>query len=203
MTLTPPVDESISALAKRTAAIGEKILLEHGAKLHGENLVIPTQQPVTQKPELFKLSDLTKWWNPDWTLERAGFGGAGGGIRGVRGITYLDGDTLSVWPRDEVRGALLRRSVELGDNPTLTFEAGADAGSAWHLSVFVNNDNVLDKLIEGSPTTQGNTSERHWEQIHLAVTQYRKQTVVIRLYDLVLVPQHYAGNSYWRHLELH
>ena len=85
--LTPPVDESIAALAQRTAAIGEKIFLEHGAKLQGDNLVIPTQQPATQKPELFKLSDFTKWWNPDWTLERAGFGGAGGGIRGISGDT--------------------------------------------------------------------------------------------------------------------
>ena len=92
--LTPPVDESITALAKRTAAIGEKILLDHGAKLQGDNLVIPTQQPITQKPELFKLSDLTQWWNPDWTLERAGFGGAGGGIEGIRGDTYLDGEVL-------------------------------------------------------------------------------------------------------------
>ena len=67
LNLTPPVDESIAALAERTAAIGEKILLAHGATLHGDNLVIPTQQPGTQEPELFKLSDLTQWWNPDWT----------------------------------------------------------------------------------------------------------------------------------------
>ena len=71
--LTPPVDESISGLAQRTASIGEKILLAHGARLDGENLVIPTEQPITQAPELFKLSDFTKWWNPDWTLERAGY----------------------------------------------------------------------------------------------------------------------------------
>ena len=43
LTLTPPVDESISALAERTAAIGEKILLAHGARLQGDNLVIPTR----------------------------------------------------------------------------------------------------------------------------------------------------------------
>jgi hypothetical protein len=202
LTLTPPVDESISALARRTATIGEKILLSHGAKLEGENLVIPTQQPITQKPELFKLSDFTKWWNPDWTLERAGFGGAGGGIEGIRGDTYLDGETLSIWLRDEVRGALLRRSVVLSDNPALTFDAGADAGCAWHLDVFVNNDKVLDKLIEGDPWTQGKPSERHWEPIHVDLTPYRKQSVVIRLYDLALVPYHYVGNSYWRHLEL-
>ena len=127
--LTPPVNESIKALAARTVVIGEKILLDHGATLQGENLVIPTQQPITQKPELFKLSNLTQWWNPDWTLERAGFGGAGGGIEGIRGDTYLDGEVLAIWPRDEVRGALLRRTAEMSDSPSLTFDVGADPGA--------------------------------------------------------------------------
>jgi hypothetical protein len=200
--LTPPVDESIAALAERTAAIGQKILLEHGAKLNGDVLVIPTQQPKTQEPELFKLADLTQWWNPDWTLERAGFGGAGGGLTGIRGDTYLEGETLAVWPRDEVRGALLRRSIELGDNPALKFDVAADAGRTWHLVVFVNNDKVLDRLIEGNSLTEGKASERYWEPIHLDLSAYKKQRVVVRLYDLVLVPNHYAGNSYWRHIEV-
>ena len=128
--LTPPVDENISELARRTVIIGEKILQSHGARLQGGELIIPMEQPKTQDPELFSLSELTKWWNPDWTLERAGFGGAGGGIEGIRGNTYLDGETLSVWPRDEVRGALLRRSVQLGNSPVLTLDAGADPGCA-------------------------------------------------------------------------
>jgi len=96
----------------------------------------------------------------------------------------------------------LRRSVELGANPSLTFEAGADAGRTWHLVVFVNNDKVLDRSIEGDPLTTGNASERRWEHIHLDLAAYRKQHVIVRLYDLVLVPNHYAGNSYWRHIEL-
>ena len=74
LSLTPPVDESITALAGRTTAIGEKILREHGARLDEDRLVIPAEPPRTQAAELFKLSDFTKWWNPDWTLERAGFG---------------------------------------------------------------------------------------------------------------------------------
>ena len=201
--LTPPVDESIARLAERTAAIGEKILIAHGATIHGDNLVIPMQQPVTQEPELFKLSDLTKWWNPDWTLERAGFGGGGGGIEGIRGATYLDGETLAIWPRDEVRGALLRRSVELSDNPSLSFDVGADAGCAWHLAVFVNNDRVHDQMIQGDALGQGRAPDRHWEHINLKLSAYKTQSVVIRLYDLVLIPNHYVGNSYWRHLDLH
>ena len=200
--LTPPVDESITALAARTVAIGEKMLLENGARLDGDKLEISTQQPVTQAPELFQLSDLTKWWNPDWTLERAGFGGAGGGLAGIRGDTYLDGDTLAIWPRDEVRGALLRRSVELSARPFLIFEAGADAGRTWHLVVFVDNDKVLDRTIAGDPPTQTNASERHWEQISVDLAAYKNKSVVIRLYDLVIVPNRYAGNSYWRHIEI-
>jgi hypothetical protein len=200
--LTPPVDESISILAKRTAVIGEKILLDHGAKLDGDNLVIPTQEPKTQEPELFTLSDLMRWWNPDWTLDRAGFGGAGGGLAGIRGDTYLDGDILAIWPRDEIRGALLRRSAELGDAASLTFDAGADTGRSWHLVVFVNNDKVLDRLIDGGSSTRENASERHWEPIHVDLAAYRNRSVVIRLYDLVLVPNRYAGNSYWKDLLL-
>jgi hypothetical protein len=201
--LTPPVDEKISDLARRTEVIGEKILLSHGARLQGEDLIIPAEQPETPEPEIFKLSELTQWWNSDWTLERAGFGGAGGGIAGIRGNTYLDGETLSIWPRDEVRGALLRRSVQLGSTPVLNFDVGVDPGCAWHLSVFVNNDRLFDKIIEGSPIAQPETpSERHWEHIRLDLGRYKNERIVIRLYDLVLVPHRYAGNSYWRGIVL-
>ena len=49
---------------------------------------------------------------------------------------------------------------------------------------------------------QESALERHWEHIHLDLAAYRKQSVVIRLYDLILVPNHHAGNSYWRGLQL-
>jgi hypothetical protein len=201
--LTPPVDESISGLGKRTAAIGQKILLEHGAKVEGDNLVIATQQPVTMEPELFKLADFTKIWNSDWTLERAGFGGGGGGIQGIRGGTFLDGETLAIWPRDEVRGALLRRSLQLSENPTLTLDAGVDPGRAWHLEVYVNNDRVLDRLIDGKDGSAENGSDRIWSPIRIDLSAYRQQPVIIRLYDLILVPDRVVGNSYWRKIELH
>jgi hypothetical protein len=45
---------------------------------------------------------LTKYWKPEWTLERAGFGAPGGGVRNLRGGTFLDGDVLATYPRDEV-----------------------------------------------------------------------------------------------------
>jgi hypothetical protein len=200
--LTPPVDESISALSQRTAVIGEKILLLHGARLETDSLIIPVEQPTTQPAELFSLADLTKFWNPDWTLERAGFGGAGGGIEGIRGGTYLEGQILSIFPRDEVRGALLRRSVQMSDTASLDFDAGADAGRAWHLQVFVNNDKLLDKLIEEGSTISENPLDRHWEHIHLDLAAYKEQSVIIRLYDFILIPNHQVGNSYWKDIQL-
>jgi len=101
-----------------------------------------------------------------------------------------------------VRGALLRRTVRLSENPSLSFVVGADAGSAWHLAVFVNNDRVHDQLIEGGALTREKMAERHWEHVLLDLSAYQQQSVVIRLYDLVLVPHRYASNSYWRHLVL-
>src|SRR5690606_38240023 len=120
--LTPAVDESISELAKRTAAVGVKILEKNGAKLSGQQLTISVQEPRTYAGDLFHLGELTRYWNPDWTLERAGFGGAGGGARGIRGITYLDNDVLVTYPRDEVRGLLLHRTVKVGNEREFTLE---------------------------------------------------------------------------------
>jgi hypothetical protein len=200
--LTPPLDESISALAARTAVVGEKILLSHGAKVEGETLVVPVEQPKMLEPEIFRLADFMKIWNPDWSLERAGYGGAGGGIRGIRGNTHLEGDTLAVFPRDEVRGALLRRSAELSAAPSLSFDAGADAGRAWHLEVFVDNDKVLDRLIDGAVLPKEASTNRGWEHLSVDLSNYRDRRVVVRVYDLVLVPGHEAGNSYWKNLKL-
>jgi len=198
--LTPPVDESISALGERTAALGEKILLAHGARLEGNRLIIKVEKPITQAAELFTLADLARMWNPDWSLERAGFGGTTGGIKGLRGGTYLAGGTLAVFPRDEVRGALLRRSLDCGDKPSLSFDVGVDPQRTWQLVVFINNDKVLDQLIDGRSLQDGGTYDRQWQHIHLDLAKYRNQSVVIRLYDLILVPGHEAGNSYWRNL---
>jgi hypothetical protein len=194
--LTPPVDESISALAQRTAKLGLAIAMSRGANDDGNTLRISPQAPQTQPAELFRLADLMHYWNPDWTLERAGFGGAGGGLTGIRGITYLDGDVLSTYPRDEVRGTLLRRSVKLGAEPVLHFKAGVDSGRAWQLQIFVNDEKVLDQLIEGLPES------RSWQDIKLDLSKYTNQDVVLRLYQRVLIPHHEAGNAYWRELSV-
>jgi hypothetical protein len=197
--LTPTVNESISELAQRTARIGEAILAANGATNDADSIRIAVQEPVTQPAELFTLADLMRYWNPDWTLERAGFGGAGGGMAGIRGITYLDGPVLATYPRDEIRGTVLRRTVNLGSVPSLAFQAGVDAGRAWQLQVFVNDEPVLDKLIVGTHGPR-QSQARRWESIRIDLSNFKNQQVVLRLYQRVLVPHHEAGNAYWRDL---
>jgi hypothetical protein len=194
--LTPPVDESISELASRTVRIGESILVAHGASKDQNGIRIPVHAPITQPAELFVLADLMQYWNSEWTLQRAGFGGAGGGMPGIRGITYLDGDVLATYPRDEVRGTVLRRVLRLGADPFLKVQVAADSGRAWRLQVYVNDERVLDKLIEG--VSEG----RNWQEIDLDLSKYKTQEVVVRLYQQVLIPHHEAGNAYWRHLTI-
>ena len=194
--LTPPVDESISELALRTVRIGEVILQAHGASNDQNAMRIPVQAPITQPAELFALADLMRYWNPEWTLQRAGFGGAGGGMPGIRGITYLDGEVLATYPRDEVRGTVLRRALRLGTDPHLKFQVAADLGRAWQLQVYVNDEKVLEKLIEG--LSEG----RNWQEIDLDLSKYRSHEVVVRLYQRVLIPHHEGGNAYWRNLTI-
>jgi hypothetical protein len=193
--LTPPVDEKISVLATRTAAVGEKMLQAHGAKVTDSEIVVRVEEPVTQPAELFKLADLTKYWNPAWSLDRAGFGGAGGGLGGIRGITHLDGDVLATYPRDEVRGVVLRRTLKLGNKPSLSFRAGVDPGRAWELNVYVDNKQLTKKIIEAPPSSK----DRHWEDFSLDLAAYAGKTVHLRLYQRVLLPVgRTAGNAYWK-----
>ena len=194
--LTPPVDESISGLARRTAAIGEKFITANGGTISGRSMIIPGQAPATQPAELFRLADLMQFWNPDWKLERAGFGGAGGGMGGIRGITHLAGEVLATYPRDEVRGCLLSRQVKLGAASKLTFDAGSDAGRAWELNVYVDNTLLEQRIIEGSAGTQ------QWQSFAVDLQSFTNRDVTLRLYQRVLLPNRTAGNALWRNLKL-
>jgi hypothetical protein len=194
--LTPPVDESISGLAKRTVVLGLQVLKKNGAQQLGNALSIPIQEPVTQPAELFKLADLTRYWNADWELQRAGFGGAGGGMPGIRGITYLDKDVLATYPRDEVRGVVLQRNVKIIGQKSLTFNVGVDYGRAWELNVYIDNDQVLDKIIEGSQPSV------NWQKIVVDLSDYTGKIINIRLYQRVLIDGREAGNAYWKDLKV-
>jgi hypothetical protein len=82
----------------------------------------------------------------------------------------------------------------LGEAPVLKFKAGVNAGRAWQLQVYVNDDKVLDKLIEGK------SESRDWQDIALSLGEYANHEVVLRLYQRVLIPGREAGNAYWRDL---
>ena len=195
--LTPPVNEKISDLARRTAAIGEKIILANGGKISGDEISIPIQSPVTQPAEIFRLSDLMAYWNPKWTLERAGFGGAGGGMGGIRGITYLAGEMLATYPRDEVRGLLLSRALKLSAHPVLSFQSGVDPDRAWELNVYCENKLLTKRIVDGL-----GKSGRHWEELKIDLAEFAGREVTLRLYQRVLVPNRVAGNAYWKELKV-
>jgi len=118
---------------------------------------------------------------------------------GIRGITYLDGQVLATYPRDEVRGTVLSRAVNLGSAPSLEFKAGVDVGRAWQLQVYVNDKKIFDKLIDGLYESR-QSDVRHWEDISVDLSNFKNQKVVLRLYQRVLVPHHEAGDAYWREL---
>ena len=61
----------------------------------------------------------------------------------------------------------MRRTAEMSDSPSLTFDVGADPGRTWHLVVFVNNDKVHEQMIAGGAPTPGHLQDRHWEHVHL------------------------------------
>jgi hypothetical protein len=73
--LTPPVDESLSELGRRTAAIGRQFIAANKGTVSANALSITVQQPETQPAELFQITDLMQYWNHDWKLLRAGVRG--------------------------------------------------------------------------------------------------------------------------------
>jgi hypothetical protein len=197
VTLTPPVDESLTELSKRTAAVGYQFINANGGKAGPNGISLAIQKPAPLPAELFQLGDLMQYWNPEWKLLRAGVGGAGGGMRGIRGNTYLDGDVLATYPRDEVRGLVITRKATLSAAPKLTVEAGADGGRGWALDVHVDNQRVITRIIEAKG------KERGWESVEVDLREFAGKPVTIRLIQRVLLgPEYQPGNAYWRKLKL-
>ena len=163
----------------------------------GEQLVTKIEPPKTQPAELFKLAELMQFWNPAWMLDRAGFGGAGGGMGGIRGITHLADAVLATYPRDEVRGVVLRHTEKLSERPALRFDAGVDAGRAWELSVYADNKLLLKKIMDGS-----GMKERTWQPVTVDLREYAHRETHLRIYQRVLVANRVAGNAYWRNLQI-
>ena len=179
----PPVDERISDLARRIAEQVPKIAVAHPDLLNRKPQPLPLQR--------FRLSDLTKWWNPEWRLERAGFGGGGGGMAGLRGATYLDGDVLVTWPEDEARGLLLRRTLPPTNAATLSLEVRADPARHWQLEIYWGNQRLIAKLIDQT-----------WQTVTVPIPAATQPTD-LRLYQRInLTGNHLAGSAHWRHLQL-
>ncbi len=195
--LTPPVDESLRELSRRTAAIGRRFIAANNGSVNGDSVSVVTQKPETQAAELFQLGDLMQYWNPAWKLLRAGVGGAGGGMKGLRGNTYLDGDVLATYPRDEVRGLAITRKAMLGAGAKLLVDVAADGGRTWALDVHLDNERLASKMIEAKG------KERQWQTVELDLTPFAGKQVTIRLIQRVLLGPEYApGNAYWRNLRL-
>ncbi|MDX2151294.1 MAG: ADP-ribosylglycohydrolase family protein [Bryobacteraceae bacterium] len=213
--LTPPLDERISDLARRTVAQSYKVLAHHASiRAEGEVLPVGVEEPKALPPELFHPNQLTAFWDAEWTLERAGYGGPGGGVRNLRGGSFVDGEVLATYPRDEVRGLLLRRSVNLGKNAVLSLRVAADPGRAWQLTVYADNDKVLDRVIDGGPQVEWKdlptlsyayndyvlaSQNRKWHDIEAALGQFAGKRVLIRMFQTVLVRDKVPGNAYWRY----
>ncbi len=198
--LTPPVDEKISALAERTAKLGEAMLAANGGRVNGEALEIPFQEPVTQPAELFQLGDLTKYWNADWKLERAGTGGGSGGVGGIPGNTHLEGDVLATYPRDPVRAVVLRRTLKLDKEAVLTLDVGVDSKRAWDLEIYCGNKLMLRRRIDGG--VNANSEARHWQNVRVELKDFAGQEVQLRMYQRVLLQNRVSGNAYWKNVKV-
>jgi hypothetical protein len=197
--LTPPVDESLTDLTSRTANVGLKIVAEYGGAASSAGTLTVQPQPTEPlPPELFNIDELVRYWNPDWQMVRAGVGGAGGGMKGIRGNTWLDGDVLATWPRDEVRGMMLTRTLKPDEKgSSLAVEVAADPGRAWALDIYAGNSKLLSRVI------QNPEKERRWQMVEVAIPRPKEESVAIRLYQRTLLgPEYAAGNAYWRNLRL-
>jgi hypothetical protein len=225
----PAIDESITDLARRTATMGAKIMSAHGVRPEGDGWRIDVEEPAEQAAGQFELTDYTQWWNPAWTLVRAGYGASGGGLRGIRGGTSLDGEVLATYPRDEIRGMYLRSVQRIPANGVLRMEVAADPGRAWKLAVFAGNQRLMEQVIDGGPDTRSVKDPskmdalatahnpplsvhqfeivelrrlRQWRTVTVDLSGFAGREVILRLYQTILVPEKLPGNAYWRAVRL-
>jgi hypothetical protein len=192
------IDEKITDLAARIAALGEKILLANGARRDGDTLLIPMQQVETQPLEYFDINDYGALWNPDWKLSGAG--------RGLSGATYLLGDILVTYPRD-TRPCLIERAVTLTTgSPRAALTVGSPPGKTWRLQVFVDDDVVAEKMIGiGGSIPVGSKPgasakedlDLTWTNVTVDLSKYAGKAVILRLYQWPAGSQ-IPASAYWR-----
>ena len=215
MKLIEPIDMSITELAERTVAVGLEFMKKEGVKIEDGKIYIPVQRDIiTQDAELFHPDEFVKWWNPEWTLSRSGYGAPGGGLRGIRGGTFIDDSVLVTYPRDEVRGVKLQRTVQLGAHPVMHLKVASDPGRKWMLMVYVQHDRVYKKIIDGGAPLKWDIKPeeypqplheyeaakkvRKYEDIEIDLSDYSGQKVVVRVMQSILVRNGFPGNAYWK-----
>jgi len=220
MELTEAIDLDIDTLTARTVETGLNMLASLGAKISEDSIWIKLPDSLKmQEYEWFDPNDFTKFWNPEWKMQRAGFGAPGGGVRGVRGGTFVDGDILSTYPYDEIRGVKLYRSYSVKDKEMLRFEVAADPGRIWRLKVYIDNEKEYETLVDGGkalewegigpgsypqPLHEYDRSKevRKWQSMEIDLSAWKGQDVVIRLYQDNLVNNGFPGNGYWRKITI-
>ncbi|MBC7721903.1 MAG: ADP-ribosylglycohydrolase family protein [Pedobacter sp.] len=189
----PPIDESITELGKRTAKIGQQIILKNGASLTGNTLAIPIQSIITQPAELFHLADYTKTWNPAWNLVNAGFYGPKGG-------TYLEMDSniLVTYPRDEIRRLNLNQTLKITRQKLMTVQVASEIGRPWELTIYIDDNKILTKIIESV------ADKNKWQEVTVDLTKYQGQDVKIRLFQNTIIEgsNKLGGNAYWKKITI-
>lgn len=214
MELHEPIDISLTSLTERTVAIGLEMLQQHGAIISDSIITIPIQRSIiTQEAETFHPDEFASMWNPRWQLSRAGYGAPGGGLRGIRGGTFIDDSILVTYPRDEARGVRLMQTVRLDSQPALHLRVAADPGRQWMLTVYADHDRIFRKVIDGGapipweinaedypqPLIEYQECSRHrlWQDITIDLTPYAGKETTIRLFQSILVRNGFPGNAYW------
>ncbi len=193
--LTPPVDVRFSDLARRTAAIGERFLAVEGVRIDGDGFLLPDDPPRALPRERFELADLTKFWNPEWHLERAGFGP----MRYFHRGTFLAGDALATWPANEARGVVLWREVGLGPKPRLSLKVGAHPGRSWMLEIYADHRRLVARKVSAPPRPGGwKREDVTWETVDVDLAAFAGRSVHLRLYQSLLMTDGVPGCAFWK-----
>jgi outer membrane protein assembly factor BamB len=93
------------------------------------------------------------------------------------------------------RATVFARRVALraSGHPKLLVKAGVEPGHHWQLSIRVNNQTVLNKIVE--PVTSN-----VWQELEVDLTAYAGQTVWLTVSQYPLAPA--VGVAYWRRLDV-
>jgi len=185
------VDERISDLGARIAAVGRRMLAAHGGLEAGGDLLVPHDAAHEQPLEWFDINDYGKLWNPGWRLANAGRGGPG--------ATYLQWEdgVLVTYPRDTRPCRLERDALVSADPSHLKLTVGALPDRPWRLQILVNDESALTEVLQ--PNSPGQDTE--YRDFHIDLTRYAGQQVNLRLYHW-LVDGKAPGSAYWKKIEM-